>query len=179
MKKAIISLIFFWLIPTCQAQEGAVTVSFIWGVMSRGGLMVGYNITDDVAIEAHLGGAPHTYTYGVTTKIRLKDRNTDHFALVGLTRVWSGYPKRESVRATGINLGYRFEFNTDRGDVSYPLEFGICPLLTKKVIPSDQEEEESDTDPPKADPNTNSPKNEPDGIPLTGFLGVGVQWSSK
>jgi len=140
--------------------------------------MVGYNITDDFSVEAHLGGGPHFLTYGLTAKIRLKDRNTDHFALVGITKIYSGSNK-VSVRATGINLGYRFEFNTDRGDISYPIEFGICPILTEKFIPSDQEQEESDTDPLKDDPDSDPPQNEPDYVPFAVFIGGGVQWSSK
>jgi hypothetical protein len=170
MKKKVIIIVFFALIPICRAQEGAVTFGYILGGVSKGGFIVGYNLTNDVAIEAHLGGLPHVLTYGLISKIRVKDGDNDHFMLVGITRIIGHNPKKETFRATGMNLGYRFELHADGGDLSYPFEFGICPFLKISNTTSNQQKEGSDSDPQKEKPDT---------MPFTIFLGAGIQGSTE
>ena len=160
MKRIVTALLVLWLTATCHAQEGAITLSFVWGIISRGGFMVGYNVTDDVGIEAHLGGAPHVLTYGLTAKLRFEDAEDDQFALVGLTRVGGTHPARDMSWATGINLGYRYEFNADGSQTTYPVELGICPLISRRNTSTNETFKSS-------------------WPPVTAFFGGGVQWASK
>jgi len=160
MKKIIIALALLATGASSQAQEGAITLSFVWGIISRGGFMLGYNVTDDVGIEAHLGGVPHVLTYGLTAKLRFEDGDDDQFALLGITRVGGTHPARNTSWATGINLGYRYEFNADGCQTTYPFELGICPLVWR---PNDNTNETSTSSWP----------------PVTAFFGGGVQWASK
>ena len=199
MKKIIFLLLLFGFSPTCHAQEGSFTFGYVWGFMSRGGFMVGYNVTDDVGIEAHLGGVPHFLTYGLTAKIWLKDGDNDHFTLIGLTRI-GAYNKSQprGSWATGVNIGYRYELKAGTNKVSYPFEIGICPLLDRPpIILKRQQQSKPDSDLQKTEFDLNSkksgpeldpqneesdsnPQNEGQRWPPVTFLGgLGIQWTDQ
>ena len=145
-----------------MAQEGAFTIAFMWEIVSRGGLIVGYNVTDDVAIDLHLGAVPHVVTHGVTARIRIEDGiDNDEHVLVGLTRMSSSRPGREQPWVTGLNLGYRYELGADGDAGTYPLEIGICPILHRPTS------------------GTNEVAATEYKPPFTMFLGAGAQWSSE
>ena len=161
--------------------------------------MAGYNVTDDIGIEAHFGGAPHILTYGLAAKIRLKDGENDHFALIGLTRV-GAFDKSQprGSWATGINVGYRYELKAGTKKVSYPVEFGICPLLSRPaVILIRQQQAKPDSDlqnagddlnlhesgpelnQQDAESDSNPQKEESKWPPVTFWGGFGIQWTGR
>jgi hypothetical protein len=158
---AILFLISSLFVPTSYSQQGAVTIGFMWEIMSRGGFTLGYNLTDDVGIEFHLGGAPHVMTYGATAKIRIADSKDDQYALVGLTRMMFDSPHgRETPWYNGLNLGYRYEFGGGGRQTAYPVEIGFCPILWETPRGTN------------AITTTNS-------LPCSAFIGGGIQWSTK
>ena len=145
---------------TAQAQDGAFTVAFMWEILSRGGLVVGYNFTDDIGLECHVGAVPHMLTYGFTTRVRVDDDDNDQHLLIGFTRLSGTRGEEQRAWLNGLNLGYRYELGADGDQVTYPIEAGVCPILWQS---------------PRG---TNDVANT-EMLPFTVFVGAGVQWSSK
>ena len=136
-----------------SAQEGAVTLGYMVEFMSRTGFIVGYEFTDEVGVELHLGSTPlNRFTYGASMKYRFDSDDEMHYALAGVTRI-KGDPRLGHKLTTGLNFGYGYEFASSSDQHwRLPVEAGFGPVLTTTVE---------------------------DRFPLVGFAGFGGKWYSK
>lgn len=118
-----------------NAQRGALTIGWSAVAFARGGLIVGYGITDEVSVELHMMGAPGYPvgfgTLGAGLKIRPFHDAEMRYILLGLTSIL--VVSIDSVAVIpGLNLAYGYEVRSGHYQWRFPWEIGTSVFLVRE-----------------------------------------------
>ncbi len=179
MKKSflVVALLLF-SVQLGFCQKGAVTIGFNWEGFSRGGFTIGYFVSNNLAMEAHFGGAPHFGTWGLSAKYKPSSEYSSLYLIFGAANVISfGHIREDSsgkkfynyFSGYGINVGFGKEINFKNPRWKMPIELGVFRsfYLSAKRI---------EIEPRKVQRIKMSNK---DALFLLPFLGFGMTWYSR
>jgi len=130
--KGVVILLLSWF-AIVSSQKGAVTFGFNVEVFSRGGLTVGYFVSDDMSLEIHANGIPHFFTCGMSLKYQPLNNNNNFYLISGIATLLSFSHYRDSLSNTrstesifiGLNAGCGYEVNIKNNRWKLPLEGGV------------------------------------------------------
>jgi len=168
-------LLFYVQVGFCQ--KGAVAIGFNWELLSRGGYTIGYFVSNNLSIEAHLGGVPHVATWGLSAKYKPSSEHPSLNLIFGVANVtFFGHVRDDSlgkkfynnVSIYGLNLGFGKEINFRNPRWKMPVELGIFRGFYLSAKRIEMETRKSKT--------VKLPKQ--DMLSWSGFAGFGAIWYS-
>ncbi len=173
-------LVFLMLISSAFGQKGAITFGFNWEAISKGGFTLGYFFTDRFSIEAHFGGVPHIFTWGLSGKFKPFKEHNKLYIISGISKIIGfsyirpdslGNKYFESGSTLGINFGIGHESLIKKSKWRFLFEFGLFkgyPQKMKRIIIKENE----------ADQVIDLPLEKK--LASSGFLGFGfIRYSKK
>jgi len=107
-----ICLLLSALLPfTAVASE--LYVGFLFGMISRSGIVVGYRVDNENSVEAHFGGLPHNATYGISLKHSNQSKEYLVFGYSALSQ-WSGHNGTRVKQGLQLGIGRRVDSASGR-----------------------------------------------------------------